>query len=71
MSIVSVGREGEYESKAFNDFYVFNGIRRSLMVTYASQQNRVAERKNQIRIEMDKNTLNIIRMKQLLHRHTL
>ena len=42
----------EYCNQEFNDFLMANGICRRLTVTYTSQQNGVAERKNRTLVEM-------------------
>jgi len=39
-------RGGEYNSRAFQDFCVDNGIKRQLTAAYTPQQNGIAERKN-------------------------
>nr|XP_009757763.1 PREDICTED: uncharacterized protein LOC104210538 [Nicotiana sylvestris] len=45
-------RGGEFTSNEFNDFCQLHGIRRPLTVPYSSQQNGVAERKNQTILNM-------------------
>ena len=45
-------RGGEFNSKAFQDFCVENGIKRQLTTAYTPQQNSVAERKNRSLMNM-------------------
>lgn len=47
-----IDRGGEFNSKAFEEYCVENGIKRQLIAAYTPQQNGVAERKNRSVINM-------------------
>ncbi|KAL9437863.1 hypothetical protein AB3S75_023687 [Citrus x aurantiifolia] len=50
-------RDGEYYSKAFENFCINHGIRRELTTTYTPQQNGVSERKNRTILNMVRSLL--------------
>ncbi|CAL8148457.1 unnamed protein product [Prunus armeniaca] len=46
IKVLRTDRGGEYNSKAFENFWAIHSIRQQLTATYGPQQNGVAERKN-------------------------
>ncbi|CAL2238396.1 unnamed protein product [Prunus armeniaca] len=52
IKVLRTNRGGEYNSKAFENFFTIHGVRRQLTVAYTPQQNGVAERKNHTILNM-------------------
>ena len=48
---------GEFNSKAFSDFFLQSGIKKQLSAPYSPQQNGVVERRNRIILNMVRSML--------------